>query len=180
MMDPNAIELDDLSQRPGQQQQPEQQSEDNLYIPAVVLGCLGLLLALFPGFVHYLGRVEYESTILSPLERFLSVQFGIYLLALAVSLVLNTESHPLHVPLTAAASISSFLAYNTRPFHSLATVFFLANLSVALAGYVGILFANDYVSKTTGADKRTSAFIFGNKSAASKIKKTWKAENKSK
>ncbi|KAH6918516.1 hypothetical protein BKA70DRAFT_1416510 [Coprinopsis sp. MPI-PUGE-AT-0042] len=176
-MEPNPIELDDLTHRPKQRQQaPEQRSEDNFYIPAVVLGVLGFLLSLFPGFVSYLG----QSTGLSPLERFLSIQFGVYLLAVAVSLLLNTESHPLLVPLTAASSISSFLAYNTYPFHSLAALFFIANLVVALAGYVAILFSNEYVSKTTGADKCTSAFIFGNKSAASKIKKTWKAEKGSK
>jgi hypothetical protein len=36
------------------------------------------------------------------------------------------------------------------------------------------------ISKTTGADKRTSAFLFGNKSAASVQKKQWKKEEKGK
>lgn len=86
------------------------------------------------------------------------------------------------IPMAAASSICSFLAYNTTPSHALATVFFLANLIVALAGFYTILFANDftYRSKTTGADKRTSAFIFGNKSAASQIKKAWKADKRAK
>lgn len=82
--------------------------------------------------------------------------------------------------MTAAASLSAFLAYNTKPAHSLATIFFLANLAIAASGYVTILFADDPTarSKTTGANKRTSAFIFGNKAAASKIKQRWRAEKK--
>lgn len=34
------------------------------------------------------------------------------------------------------------------------------------------------ISKKTGADKHTSAFLFGNKTAASKQKKEWKAAQK--
>jgi hypothetical protein len=40
-----------------------------------------------------------------------------------------------------------------------------------------ILFGGESsISKTTGADKRTSRFIFGNKAAASAQKKAWKKE----
>lgn len=33
-----------------------------------------------------------------------------------------------------------------------------------------------YISRKTGADKRTSGFIFGNKAAASSQKKEWKKQ----
>ncbi|EAU88499.1 hypothetical protein CC1G_04205 [Coprinopsis cinerea okayama7 len=177
----DTIELTDLSQRRQPTQQRTQQRSDldtNTFIQAAVLAALGLLLALFPGFVQYLAA-ERGSDTNSHLERFLSLHFGIYLLAFAVSLLLNTKAHPLLVPLTVASSLSTFLAYNTNPPHSFATTFFLANLILAGSGWIMILFPTEDLSKTTGADKRTSAFIFGNKSAASRIKKAWRRETES-
>jgi hypothetical protein len=42
-----------------------------------------------------------------------------------------------------------------------------------------MLFADSsYISKKTGADKHTSAYLFGNKKAASAQKKEWKARQK--
>ena len=80
------------------------------------------------------------------------------------------------VPLTVGSSLSSFLSYNTSAVGSLSTLFFVSHLAVALWGSHTLLFGEEalQLSKTTGADKRTSAFIFGNKAAASSQKKEWR------
>jgi hypothetical protein len=49
----------------------------------------------------------------------------------------------------------------------------LATLQIIFAG-------SALVSRKTGADKHTSAFIFGNKASASEQKKIWKLEQKEK
>jgi hypothetical protein len=47
-----------------------------------------------------------------------------------------------------------------------------------IADLIQIVFAGPpLLSKKTGADKRTSAFIFGNSSAASVLKKEWRKRN---
>ncbi|KJA27348.1 hypothetical protein HYPSUDRAFT_35206 [Hypholoma sublateritium FD-334 SS-4] len=81
-------------------------------------------------------------------------------------------THPLLMPLTIAAITSAFLAWNSDDVGSLSTLFFLFSGTIGLWGLWEITFANSSaISKTTGADKHTSAFLFGNKNAASVQKK---------
>ncbi|KAK7054790.1 hypothetical protein VNI00_003253 [Paramarasmius palmivorus] len=128
---------------------------------------------------------------LTPLELFLATHFGIWLLTLAITLILNIPSqspyqatnhaqeHPLLMPLTAASLFTAFLAYNTKSVGSLASVYCVATGISGAWGLWVIVFGNVvHRSKTTGADKHTSAFIFGNKAAASQQKKRWQKEQK--
>ncbi|KAK0210814.1 hypothetical protein DFS33DRAFT_1378804 [Desarmillaria ectypa] len=116
-----------------------------------------------------------EHRELTPLESFLMVHFGICLFAVALALVLN---HSLLLPLTLCSFISSFLAYNTTDVGSLATLASVAAGVIAIWGLWILVFGNySSISKTTGADKHTSSFIFGNTSSASAQKKRWKKNN---
>ncbi|KAF9520687.1 hypothetical protein BS47DRAFT_1335852, partial [Hydnum rufescens UP504] len=72
--------------------------------------------------------------------------------------------HPLLVPVTLLTSLSSLISYNT------------AGIGRLWGSYVILFGGESSISKTTGADKRTSRFIFGNKAAASAQKKAWKKE----
>jgi len=85
----------------------------------------------------------------------------------------NTPAtQPLLYPLTIAANVSALLAWNSKDVRSLSTVFFVISFTIGVWGLWEIVFANSTsISKTTGADKHTSAFLFGNKAAASSQKK---------
>ncbi|KAJ7429196.1 hypothetical protein B0H11DRAFT_1769412, partial [Mycena galericulata] len=86
----------------------------------------------------------------------------------------QTPSHPLLIPLTIAGSLSAFVAYNTKTVSSLGTIVFVGSGIIGLWGTWAAVFGDSSsVSKKTGADKHTSAFLFGNKSAASVQKKDW-------
>ncbi|THG99855.1 hypothetical protein EW145_g7182 [Phellinidium pouzarii] len=137
---------------------------------------------------------EYSERALTPLESFLATHLSFFLLALAITLVLYIPSeepfepsrrrdylgHPLLGPLTGAALLSSFVSYNTSSISSLS---FTASIFTGIIGLWGlwvILFeGTSRISKKTGADKHTSAFLFGNKKAASSQKKEWKRAQKS-
>jgi uncharacterized membrane protein YuzA (DUF378 family) len=108
--------------------------------------------------------------------------------------------HPLLVPLTVAGSLSAFLAYNTKSVGSLASIVFVGAGIIGLCGtwavrsvepfysraidgfniVQAIFGASSSVSRKTGADKHTSSFLFGNKSAASVQKKEWRKQQKHK
>jgi len=121
-----------------------------------------------------------------------ALHFGILLLAVALALIFNVPCPPQPVPLTQqttqpyqpllgpltfAANLSAFLAWNTESVGPLASVVFAGSLVIGVWGLWAIMFAeSSSASKTTGADKHTSSFIFGNKSAASSIKKQWKRQ----
>ncbi|KAK0459792.1 uncharacterized protein EV420DRAFT_1641980 [Desarmillaria tabescens] len=116
-----------------------------------------------------------EHRELTSLESFLMVHFGICLFAVALALVLN---HSLLLPLTLCSFISSFLSYNTTDVGSLATLASVAAGVIAIWGLWILVFGNSSsISKTTGADKHTSSFIFGNTSSASAQKKRWKSNH---
>jgi len=71
------------------------------------------------------------------------------------------------------------MSYNlTTEIGSLGTLLFLSHFCVSIWGIFTLLFGDEpaylHQSKTTGADKRTSSFIFGNKAAASNLKKEWR------
>jgi len=66
------------------------------------------------------------------------------------------------------------MKYHLIPSLRLSVVFFIS-MTIGLWGLWAIVFANSSsISKTTGADKHTSAFIFGNEAAASSQKKRFK------
>ncbi|KAF9483752.1 hypothetical protein BDN70DRAFT_799262 [Pholiota conissans] len=157
---------------------------------AVLLALLAALLALAPRLLLFLAQSPHSS--LTPLEAFLALHFALFLSALALAVFLNasraycavascssfsrsprrTPTQPLLVPLSIAATISAFLAWNTKDVGSLSSVFFALSCTIGLWGLWETAFANSSaISETTGADKHTSSFIFGNKAAASSQKK---------
>ncbi|KAF9507847.1 hypothetical protein BS47DRAFT_1351030 [Hydnum rufescens UP504] len=120
------------------------------------------------------GETDLRTS-LTPLETLFSVHLGLGLLALSLGLMLG---HPLLVPVTLLTSLSSLISYNTAGIGSVGTVVSIVSGFVGLWGSYVILFGGESsISKTTGADKRTSRFIFGNKAAASAQKKAWKKEH---
>jgi hypothetical protein len=90
----------------------------------------------------------------------------------------TSATHPLLWPLTVASGLSALLSYNTKDVGPLSFIAFIGTGIVNMWGFWVILFAGPpLLSKKTGADKRTSAFLFGNSSAASVQKKEWKKQN---
>ncbi|CAE6452759.1 unnamed protein product [Rhizoctonia solani] len=167
------------------------------WLSAFWLVVLAACLLIFPRFLLFLstppGSLARES--LTPLEQFLSTQLGIGLLVVSFTLVTSIPSHhpadaiqqyggsrnhPLLIPLTAGFAFIAFLGYNkpTDEIGSLGFLVFMGNGLCALYGSFLIVFNGPTVrSKKTGADKRTSAFLFGNKNAASVQKKKWRKEH---
>lgn len=158
---------------------------------SILLGILSSVLLLTPKFLLFAaGQLRTGPT---PLEAFLALQFGIFLGAIAISLLLNMPStdplpptnayssyhwHPSLVPLTSAGLLMSFLSYNTSNVGSLSLLWAAVTGTIGIWGAWEMMFAGQSsMSKKTGADKRTSAFIFGNQSAASALKKRWKRNN---
>ncbi|KAG2349807.1 hypothetical protein BDR05DRAFT_923575 [Suillus weaverae] len=146
-------------------------------------------LTLFPRFLLFMTEPSGGRSILSPLESFLAAQLGIAMGAVALTLVMtipnassigfqydeqHVNSHPLLVPVTSASVLLAFLSYNTSGVGSFGSLIFLGSSFVGLFGLWVLLFAGpSVISKKTGADKRTSAFIFGNRNAASVRKNEW-------
>ncbi|CAE6517690.1 unnamed protein product [Rhizoctonia solani] len=167
------------------------------WVSAIWLVILAAFLLLFPRFLLFLsnppGSLARES--LTSLEQFLSTQLGIGLLVVSFTLVTSIPSHhpvdaiqqyggarnhPLLIPLTSGFAFIAFLAYNksVEEIGSLGFLVFMGNGLCALYGSYLIVFSGPTVrSKKTGADKRTSAFLFGNKNAASVQKKKWRKEH---
>jgi len=156
---------------------------------------LSSCLILFPRLLLFFAETSESAerrTALTPLESFLALHFGVLLAAVSVASVLNvpsshpvgarpddSQSHPLLGSLSPAFLLIAFISYNTTSVGSLAFLFFIISAIVGTFGLWTILFAgSSSTSKKTGADKHTSAFIFGNKSAASVQKKQWRKEQK--
>jgi len=153
-------------------------------------------LIFFPRILLFsIGQSQQSMT---PLESFLALHFGLLLAFSAVGLVVNIPSppspaaalpqpdkkgppiHPLIVPITSFSLLSAFLSYNTAGASSLYLIYSTCMGLVGIWGLWVIMFAGPtVVSRKTGADKHTSAFIFGNKSSASEQKKRWKREQQS-
>jgi len=192
-----------------QDQQPTSSEEPNdtetdqtitywAYGSTILLLCLAIPMILFPRVLLFASEASNERrNTLTTLESFLSLHGGILLFALAMALIFNIPAkpllestsptqrsaagHPLLVPLTAACSITSFLSYNSGSASSLAFLVFLGSATIGGWGMWTILFAgSSYRSRKTGADKHTSRFLFGNKSAASAQKKEWKKQQRAK
>ncbi|ETW85880.1 hypothetical protein HETIRDRAFT_311279 [Heterobasidion irregulare TC 32-1] len=156
---------------------------------ASLLGAWSSALIFFPRALLFAAE---EGQTLTPLEGFLALHFGILLAAVSLALILNIPSaqpipqrlqhtppsHPLLVPLTSVALLSAFLSYNTRTAGSLPFLFSLCTGTVGIWGLWAVIFAGPTrVSHKTGADKHTSAFIFGNKAAASVQKRYFQRKN---
>ncbi|KAG8759038.1 hypothetical protein FRC14_006870 [Serendipita sp. 396] len=156
---------------------------------ASIATVMSIPLLFFPRVLVFLSETGMD---LSPLEKFISNQLGILLLVLAAGTMtsapdgtstasdnLSTESHPLLAPVSVGASLSAIVAWNSKGVGSLGTFLCFGNGIIGAWGFWAMLFAgSSRVSKKTGADKRTSAFIFGNRTAASSQKKAWKTRQK--
>jgi len=167
-------------------------------ITAWSLAAFALLLILAGLFVIsprlLIFMIGESRTLLTPLETFLALQFGILLFAMSIGILANTPSgtlytihvtddpsqrqfsHPLLKPITGASLLMSLSAYNTAAIGILSTVFSTITGVIGLWGLWTVIFAGSGRRSKLGADKRTSAFIFGNKSAASEIKKSARKE----
>ncbi|KAF8238961.1 hypothetical protein L208DRAFT_1239737 [Tricholoma matsutake] len=187
---------------------PTRQSDDpaaNAILTWCWAGASLLLLAasfltLFPRLLLFVSETEsiseHRRSALTPLESFLALHFGIWLGAIAIALILDASGiplsssevsdnqrsssyHPLLWPLSVAASVTAFLSYNTRNVGTLSWMAFVGSTIIGVWGFWTIVFGNSsLISKKTGADKRTSSFLFGNKTAASVQKKQWTNEQK--
>ncbi|KAH8833636.1 hypothetical protein DL96DRAFT_1703287 [Flagelloscypha sp. PMI_526] len=119
---------------------------------AILLVGFSSILLFFPRllvFLAELGRSKGD-TALTPLESFLSVQFGLFMIAVAIAIVLNipgasapvpTEprgaNHALILPISSAAVLSSLLAYNagqTRQIGPLSDVVFFISGTIGVFG----------------------------------------------
>ncbi|KAI0636948.1 hypothetical protein C8Q77DRAFT_1207093 [Trametes polyzona] len=160
---------------------------------ALILLVLAVPLILSPRLLLFLSETSTDverRAALTPLESFMALHTGILLFAVALALIFNIPSdpiddtprrdavgHPLLGPLSAACVLISFIAYNTKSVGPLSFLVCLGSGTMGLWGMWAILFAgSSYISRKTGADKRTSRFLFGNKAAASVQKKQWKRE----
>jgi len=129
-------------------------------IAAALLAVNAVLLAFAPRLLLFLAASDTSS--LSPLEFFLAQQFAIFLAAIVLALVFNVShlifrhiithsfqipstnppippssvpvEHPLLYPLSIASALSAFCAWNSSDVGSLATVFFVFSLIIALWG----------------------------------------------
>lgn len=87
------------------------------------------ILILFPRLLVFLAEVgrSKPDTALTPLESFLALHFGIFLISVSTSIVLNTQAanapvpsqtpginHALLVPISCGSVLSAFLAYNAH------------------------------------------------------------------
>ncbi|KAJ3552984.1 hypothetical protein NM688_g3863 [Phlebia brevispora] len=159
------------------------------YVTTALLMIIAIPMIFFPSVLLYIAETnEDRRNTLTPLEAFLALHSGILLVAFAMGLLFNVpasssiqvsesspQPHPLLVPLTTSCALIAFISYNTTSVGHLATLVFLGSATVAIWGIWTILFAGtSYISRKTGADKRTSRFLFGNKAAASSQKKEWK------
>ncbi|KAK7693507.1 hypothetical protein QCA50_003075 [Cerrena zonata] len=168
------------------------------YTATALLTALAVPMILFPRVLLFVSESAGQTRdTLTPLESYLCLNGGILLLTFALALLFNIPSnrsivemqirlegpqgHPLLVPLTVSCSLIAFLSYNTKSISSLPFLVFLGAATIGLWGWWTVLFAgSSYRSRKTGADKRTSSFLFGNRSAASALKKQWKKGQRTK
>ena len=129
------------------------------WLSAALLTVLAATLTLSPRLLLFLSETAVSLT---SLEAFLALHFGIFLAALALTLVLNVygplllfftlihsfqvpspkppipsdevPSHPLLTPLTVATNISAFLAWNTKDVGALASIVFCISMTIGLWG----------------------------------------------
>ncbi|KAI0336560.1 hypothetical protein GY45DRAFT_1350267 [Cubamyces sp. BRFM 1775] len=156
---------------------------------ALLLLVLAVPLILSPRLLLFLSETGIERrAALTPLESFMAVHTGLLLFAVALALIFNippdnmevtskgeAHGHPLLGPLSSVCVLISFIAYNTTSVGGLSFLICLGSGVIGAWGLWAVLFSGpSYLSRKTGADKRTSRFLFGNKAAASVQKKLWK------
>ncbi|KIJ69290.1 hypothetical protein HYDPIDRAFT_36369 [Hydnomerulius pinastri MD-312] len=156
---------------------------------AATLAAFSLCLLMFPRFLLFLAEPSGGRGTLTSLEKYIALQLGIILGTTAVTIISTIpnewptgprykgehNSHPLLGPVTAASLMMALLSYNNRSVGALATLALFGSGVVGLFGLWMLVFAgSSATSRKTGADKHTSSFIFGNRSAASVKKKLWK------
>jgi len=204
------IQLDDLSKKSsalpdvtaysGSVTSPESKEGSTAswtWVTSALLLGWSCALIFFPRVLLFaIGQIQQQLT---PLESFLALHFGLLLAFSVVGLIGNIPSsapavipardtgvglppkHPLIVPMTSFALLGAFLSYNTAGAGSLPKFYSASASLIGIWGLWVIIFAGPVVaSRKTGADKHTSAFIFGNKSSASEQKKRWKRDQQSK
>ncbi|EMD38272.1 hypothetical protein CERSUDRAFT_113441 [Gelatoporia subvermispora B] len=198
-----AVDADDAAEHPTSGPNITSDADDQVvaywaWATAALLSTLSLLLILFPRFVLFLsetGEVDRRPNMTS-LEAFLLLHTGILLGAIAIAVIFNIpqpsvalsearpqgpQGHPLLGPLSGACTLIAFLSYNMRSVGSLAFMVCIGAAIIGVWGLWAVMFAgSSYISRKTGADKRTSRFLFGNKAAASVQKKQWKEQLRSK
>jgi len=160
-------------------------------ISSAILFISALILLVSPGLLLFLSTSPtHRPELLTPLESFLSTQLALLSFTLAITLLTTIPSrdpiararhdahgHPLLYPLVGSSAVAAVISYNTAPAQigTLGLAVTLTTGVIAVWGSWVILFeGTERKSKKTGADKHTSAFLFGNKSAASVQKKEWK------
>ncbi|KAF8320050.1 hypothetical protein DL93DRAFT_2053256, partial [Clavulina sp. PMI_390] len=149
----------------------------------------------FPKLFLLLSETSNEPrTILTSLEKFFAAHLGMGMICLALGLVIATPTspaisthamtphpvlHPLIIPTSGVLLISSLVGYNTAK-----DIGTLGHIVAGVSGALGVwgtwvilFFEDSSKSKTTGANKRTSRFLFGNQAAASSIKSRWRKEH---
>ncbi|ESK94533.1 hypothetical protein Moror_8000 [Moniliophthora roreri MCA 2997] len=202
----NSYEMKEVSSNAKEQtssssDSPHSEAMDNTtslwtWAAALLFTLLAALFSIFPQFLLFISHTSTSPDVerrteLTPLELFLATHFGIWLVTFAISLILNIPSqspfqtagnnqgHPLLMPSTIASLFTAFLSYNTKSVGSLAPIYCVFTGISGIWGLWVVVFGSTVRrSKTTGADKHTSTFIFGNKTAASQQKKRWLKEQK--
>ncbi|KAI0322205.1 hypothetical protein OF83DRAFT_1167731 [Amylostereum chailletii] len=184
------IEMDELTPRrpqtsantqrppsasPGEPHDPDATAANWCWAATITLSFWSFVLIFCPRILLFAAA---EGQTLTPLEAFLALHFGLFLAGLAAALVFNMPAvhivpslnqnspgtHPLLLPLTCVALLSAFLSYNAADVGGLSFLFSLGTGMIGVWGLWVIAFGrSSYISKKTGADKHTSAFIFGNK-----------------
>ncbi|KIJ16938.1 hypothetical protein PAXINDRAFT_10643 [Paxillus involutus ATCC 200175] len=158
---------------------------------AAGLAAFSLCLLAFPRFLLFLAESSESRGTLTSLEQYLALQLGIILGTVAVTIIstIPNESphigshrkgphpHPLLGPVTVASLMMALSSYSNRSVGTLATTVLVGSGINGLFGLWMLVFAgSSATSRKTGADKHTSSFIFGNKSAASVKKRLWKKD----
>ncbi|KAF9227671.1 hypothetical protein BS17DRAFT_774131 [Gyrodon lividus] len=157
---------------------------------ATGLVAYSLCLLVFPRFLLFLAETSGGRGTLTSLEKYLALQLGILLGTMAVTIISaipdewpagshrkGPDGHPLLGPVAWASLMMAFSSYNNRSVGTLATIVFVGSGVIGLFGLWMLVFAgSSVISRKTGADKHTSSFLFGNKSAASVKKKLWKRD----
>ncbi|KAF8559781.1 hypothetical protein OG21DRAFT_1600392 [Imleria badia] len=155
---------------------------------ALILTLFSICLLAFPRFLLFLAEPSGGRAILTPLEKYLALHLGIMLGTLAITIIAvlpnewptglqrgtDPNCHPLLRPVTAASLVMALLSYENSSVGTLTTTVLLGSSIVGLLGLWMLVFSGPpVISRKTGADKHTSSFIFGNKSAASVQKRLW-------
>lgn len=195
----NIIEMEDLSQVKKSDKSTESADSATRQIDAsvsiwawtsaAIFAAFSLCLMLFPRFLLFLADDSGGRRTLTSLERFFALQLGIMFGIASLTIIAmipndwptgpehTSNSHPLLWPVTATSLMMTLVSYSNSTVSTLATTSMWGTSVIGFLGLWLIIFeGSSAVSRKTGADKHTSAFIFGNKSAASVKKRKWKNE----